>query len=54
MNDFASFMRAFLINLITQERRIIVISTVRSNSDYVTADIRRSLGFVANERRFNG
>ncbi|TFK41414.1 P-loop containing nucleoside triphosphate hydrolase protein [Crucibulum laeve] len=36
-----------------QERRIIVLSTVRSNTEFVTSDIRRSLGFVANGRRFN-
>jgi len=37
-----------------QERRIIIISTVRSNKDYVTYDIKRSLGFVADARRLNG
>lgn len=37
-----------------QERRIIIMSTVRSSTNYVEADIRRSLGFVANPRRFNG
>ncbi|KAJ3573071.1 hypothetical protein NP233_g2668 [Leucocoprinus birnbaumii] len=36
-----------------QERRIIIISTVRSNEHYVTSDMRRSLGFVADARRFN-
>ncbi|KAF9003306.1 P-loop containing nucleoside triphosphate hydrolase protein [Cyathus striatus] len=36
-----------------QERRIIIISTVRSNTHFIASDIRRSLGFVANERRFN-
>ncbi|EKM76476.1 hypothetical protein AGABI1DRAFT_131302 [Agaricus bisporus var. burnettii JB137-S8] len=36
-----------------QERRVIIMSTVRSNEHYVTADIRRSLGFVADRRRFN-
>ncbi|KAF8156830.1 RNA helicase [Crassisporium funariophilum] len=36
-----------------QERRVIIISTVRSNKDFVTADIRRSLGFVANKNRMN-
>lgn len=30
------------------------MSTVRSSTNYVAADIRRSLGFVANPRRFNG
>lgn len=37
-----------------KERRIIIISTVRSNENYITSDIRRSLGFVADARRFNG
>ncbi|KAF9566555.1 RNA helicase [Agrocybe pediades] len=36
-----------------QERRVIIISTVRSNTDFVTSDIRRSLGFVANKNRMN-
>ncbi|KAF5351006.1 hypothetical protein D9756_008275 [Leucocoprinus leucothites] len=36
-----------------QERRVIIISTVRSNEHYVTSDMRRSLGFVADARRFN-
>lgn len=37
-----------------QERHVIIISTVRSNTDFVLSDIRHSLGFVANPRRFNG
>ncbi|SJL11598.1 uncharacterized protein ARMOST_15004 [Armillaria ostoyae] len=36
-----------------QERLIVIISTVRSNPDFLTSDIRRSLGFVASPRRFN-
>ncbi|KAF9443544.1 RNA helicase [Macrolepiota fuliginosa MF-IS2] len=36
-----------------QERRVIIISTVRSNENYIVSDIRRSLGFVADQRRFN-
>ncbi|KAJ8087535.1 hypothetical protein PM082_006366 [Marasmius tenuissimus] len=36
-----------------QERRVIIMSTVRSNSNFVAADIRRTLGFVANPHRFN-
>ncbi|KAH8829468.1 P-loop containing nucleoside triphosphate hydrolase protein [Flagelloscypha sp. PMI_526] len=36
-----------------QERRVIIVSTVRSNTDYMKGDIRRTLGFVANPRRFN-
>lgn len=30
------------------------MSTVRSNENYIISDIRRSLGFVADARRFNG
>ncbi|KAJ7841089.1 P-loop containing nucleoside triphosphate hydrolase protein [Mycena olivaceomarginata] len=36
-----------------QERRVIIMSTVRSNTNYVELDIRRTLGFVANPQRFN-
>ncbi|KAJ7669415.1 RNA helicase [Mycena polygramma] len=36
-----------------QERRVIIMSTVRSNTNYVESDIRRTLGFVANPQRFN-
>ncbi|KAK0215503.1 P-loop containing nucleoside triphosphate hydrolase protein [Armillaria fumosa] len=36
-----------------QERRIVIISTVRSHSDFVASDIRCSLGFVASPHRFN-
>lgn len=37
-----------------QERRVIIISTVRSNLEFVQSDITHTLGFVANPRRFNG
>lgn len=37
-----------------QERRVIIVSTVRSNIEFVQTDITHSLGFVANPRRFNG
>ena len=37
-----------------QERRVIIVSTVRSNAEFILSDIRHSLGFVANPRRFNG
>lgn len=37
-----------------QERRAIIISTVRSSRDFVSYDLRHTLGFVANPRRFNG
>jgi len=36
-----------------QERRVIIMSTVRSNTEFVGSDIRRSLGFVANKSRLN-
>lgn len=37
-----------------QERRVIIISTVRSNLEFVQSDINHTLGFVAHPRRFNG
>lgn len=36
-----------------QERRAIIVSTVRSNTKFVEFDLRHTLGFVANPRRFN-
>jgi helicase MOV-10 len=36
-----------------QERRIILISTVRSSAAHIQHDILHSLGFLKNEKRFN-
>ncbi|KIK54982.1 hypothetical protein GYMLUDRAFT_249004 [Collybiopsis luxurians FD-317 M1] len=36
-----------------QERRVVIISTVRSSTDFIGADITRMLGFVASPHRFN-
>lgn len=36
-----------------QERMIIIITTVRSNPDLLSRDVRHNLGFLRNEKRFN-
>lgn len=33
---------------------MIIISTVRSSREFVEYDLKHTLGFVANPRRFNG
>jgi helicase MOV-10 len=37
-----------------QERKVIIISTVRSSRNYIETDLRHTLGFVSHPRRFNG
>ena len=36
-----------------QEKRVIIISTVRASSEFVPDDERHNLGFLTNEKRFN-
>ncbi|KAK0229484.1 RNA helicase [Armillaria nabsnona] len=36
-----------------QERTVIIMSTVRSSMEFIEFDLRHTLGFVANPRRFN-
>ena len=36
-----------------QERRVIIISTVRAENELIESDLKYNLGFVANEKRFN-
>jgi helicase MOV-10 len=39
---------------ISQERKVIIMSTVRSTQDLMAYDLKHTLGFVGNPRRFNG
>ena len=41
-------------SILHQERKVIIISTVHSSKAFVEYDLRHTLGFVANPRRFNG
>jgi helicase MOV-10 len=36
-----------------QERRVIIISTVRSSSEWIDSDRSHNLGFLDNPKRFN-
>ena len=36
-----------------QERRVIILSTVRASQEFVESDARHSLGFLSNAKRFN-
>ena len=36
-----------------QERRVIIISTVRSSKEYIDSDVKHNLGFLVNPKRFN-
>ena len=36
-----------------QERRVVILSTVRSNTDYVQLDHRARIGFLKDRKRFN-
>lgn len=36
-----------------QERRVIIISTVRSSTEYIATDVIHNLGFLRNPKRFN-
>jgi hypothetical protein len=53
VNPLSRFFTA-IENMGTQERRVIIITTVRSSRDYINYDLKYTLGFVANPRRLNG
>jgi hypothetical protein len=43
-----------ILTLHPQERPVIIMSTTRSNQNMISHDLRHTLGFVGNPRRFNG
>ena len=36
-----------------QERRVVIVTTVRSSTEYIVTDLQHKLGFLANPKRFN-
>ena len=55
-HDLFPYIRFWLGSVETfqgQERRVIIISTVRSQNDLLVHDLKYNLGFVVNEKRFN-
>ena len=50
---FASGSSENCCNVQGQERRVIIISTVRSSPEYVQMDNQYKLGFLRNPKRFN-
>ena len=41
-------------SILRQERKVIIMSTVRSSPEFVQYDLKHTLGFLANPRRLNG
>ena len=54
MEEFQGQVRAPFLVQIVRERRVIIVSTVRSSTDLLAYDARFTLGFLSNPRRFNG